>query len=204
MTSPYLPSACGRRRGASGGSLYPSRNGLFWPSAEAEECRVPVTLVRAAARDADFGVSEWRTCIGYHLKVRVFDEIYVHSTDAKEPMSQSGPRRCRHSPSLPRFNGHREQSVEKRFEPAAVPASGVRIPGCKCRFETAYFRVDQFELAGRNRERRIPNDALQSIRNFAGDSQCFLFFCVKRDLVLQRPDRANRPHVCPLRAQQRI
>src|ERR1039458_5367540 len=34
MISPSLPSACGRRRGASGGSLYPSRNGSFLPSAE--------------------------------------------------------------------------------------------------------------------------------------------------------------------------
>src|SRR5450759_2217987 len=34
MISPSLSSACGRRRGASGGSLYPSRNGSFLPSAE--------------------------------------------------------------------------------------------------------------------------------------------------------------------------
>jgi hypothetical protein len=54
---------------------------------EPEECCVPVTLVRAAARDSYFGSFEWRTCIGDHLKVRVFDEIYVRSTDAKELMS---------------------------------------------------------------------------------------------------------------------
>jgi hypothetical protein len=54
---------------------------------EPEECRVPVTLVRAAARDSDSGARKWRTCIGDHLKVRIFDEIYVHSADAKEPMS---------------------------------------------------------------------------------------------------------------------
>ena len=56
---------------------------------EPEERRVPVTLVWAAARDADFGIVEWRTCIGDHLKVRVFDEIYVYSTYAEELMSQS-------------------------------------------------------------------------------------------------------------------
>src|ERR1035437_9858458 len=68
---------------------------------EPEECCVPVTLVRAAARDADSGIGEWRTCIGDHLKVRVFDEIHGHSTYAKKLASQSGARRCRHSPSLP-------------------------------------------------------------------------------------------------------
>src|ERR1035438_6017936 len=35
MISPSVPLACGRRRGTSGGSLYPSRNGAFLPSAEA-------------------------------------------------------------------------------------------------------------------------------------------------------------------------
>src|ERR1019366_7966767 len=34
MISPSLPSAFGLKRGASGGSLYPSRNGSFLPSAE--------------------------------------------------------------------------------------------------------------------------------------------------------------------------
>ena|ERR1017187_2915336 len=58
---------------------------------EPEERRVPVTLVPAAACDADFSVGEWRPCIGDQLKVRVFDEIHVHPTDANELISQSSP-----------------------------------------------------------------------------------------------------------------
>src|ERR1019366_4210737 len=41
MISPSLPSACGLRRGASGGSLYPSRNGSFLPSAEVHLESIP-------------------------------------------------------------------------------------------------------------------------------------------------------------------
>jgi hypothetical protein len=54
MISPSLPSACGLRRGASGGSLYPSRNGSFLPSAEAG-------LLAGRRRTARFeeGVEVW-------------------------------------------------------------------------------------------------------------------------------------------------
>ena len=93
---------------------------------EPEERSVPVTFIRATARDVDFRVSEWRTSIGDHLKVRVFAEIYVYSTDAKELTSQSGARRCRHSPSLPLSGGRREHSIEERFEPAEVRRRGTR------------------------------------------------------------------------------
>jgi hypothetical protein len=57
---------------------------------EPEKCRIPMTLIPAATLDADFSVSKWRRCVGDHLKVRVFDEVYVYSTDAKELISQSG------------------------------------------------------------------------------------------------------------------
>jgi hypothetical protein len=50
-----------------------------------EDRRVPITLVRAASLDADFGDCEYRTSFGDHLKVRFFDKIHIHSADAVAP-----------------------------------------------------------------------------------------------------------------------
>jgi hypothetical protein len=69
---------------------------------EPEECRIPMTLIRAATLDADPCVCKWHTNIGDRLKVGVFHEIHVSSAHPKELTSQSDARRRRHFLSLPR------------------------------------------------------------------------------------------------------
>jgi len=52
---------------------------------EPQQSRVPVTLVRAAARDPDFDVREWLTCFGDQLNIGVipsFPESTVHARAA--------------------------------------------------------------------------------------------------------------------------
>jgi hypothetical protein len=64
--------------------------------------------------------------------------------------------------------------------------------------------ICEVEFSCRVGERRVPYRPLLSVHQFALDFDGFLFVGVEGELVLHRPNRANRPDVCPLRTQQRV
>jgi hypothetical protein len=83
MISPSVPLAWGRRRGTSGGSLYPSRNGSFLPSTEVPRAKPTIREPKVSSETGLFDL------------VRFMGDV-VNAWKAAKPDGRTGV-----SPSLP-------------------------------------------------------------------------------------------------------
>src|ERR1017187_9733320 len=98
----------------------------------------------------------------------------------------------------------REKNLDQWLQPPALGGDAVRVPQLDRRLEARDLRIGELEVLRRDGERGIPHYTLLSSDHLALQFECLLLIGVQGDLVLHRPDRANRPHVCPLRAQERM
>jgi hypothetical protein len=80
----------------------------------------------------------------------------------------------------------------------------VAIPGLDCSPDPGGLRIGELKLFGIQRERGVPHYPFLARDHFALHFDRLLLVGVERDAVLNGPDRANRAHVCPLRAQERM
>ena len=96
------------------------------------------------------------------------------------------------------------KALDQWLEPAPIRVGPVRVPRFDCRLDAGELRIGELEVFGRERDRGVPRHALLAGDHLAFHLDRLRFVGVERNAVLNGPDRMNRPHVCPLRAEEGV